>query len=80
MTDTSLDYLLKKAYEDGYQKGLYDGIVEAAQNSKAAASQKRIVAVGRGDKQQHEFTAVDPLVYDANLFDFLQSRQSVEAQ
>lgn len=63
-TQSALDHMLAVAFENGYQKGLYDGIIEGCRNSQnithdASLSRfvqgKRIVATGNQDG----LTAVD---------------------
>jgi hypothetical protein len=56
-TRAAYEHELKKAYENGYQKGLYDGIISACRNS---APGKRMVAAGN----ENGFTHVDLTAFD----------------
>lgn len=73
------NYQLQKAYEEGYQKGLYDGLIAAHQNSNgriphpdSAVAPKRIIAVSTPWRLEVDEDWLAEQEQDSNQASFLQ--------
>lgn len=84
MTPQQIEIAIAKAHEDGYQEGLYDGLMEAHKNSdgRIAAPTKRVVATGRITEKGIQLDAVcdwpgmaDGMELDATLESFLMGQR-----